>query len=81
MHCGATPCGMTTGGCTNPMCPMGRYQHTILPLPSGTPESWSRPLMPMGCICPPTSEKTWENPACPRKNPFAAGAPTHGPEY
>jgi hypothetical protein len=22
---------------------------------------------PMGCICPPTSEKTCENPMCPRK--------------
>lgn len=25
---------------------------------------------PVGCICPPTSEQTCENPTCPRKNPF-----------
>ena len=24
----------------------------------------------MGCICPPTSEQTCENPLCPRKNFF-----------
>jgi len=23
---------------------------------------------PMGCICPPTSEQTCQNPQCPRKN-------------
>ena len=31
-----------------------------LPLPVG-------PTPPVGCICPPTSEKTCQNPACPRK--------------
>ncbi len=24
-------------------------------------------IPPQGCICPPTSEKTCENPSCPRK--------------
>lgn len=24
---------------------------------------------PVGCICPPTSEKTCENPTCPRSGP------------
>lgn len=23
--------------------------------------------LPQGCVCPPTSEKTCENPTCPRK--------------
>lgn len=31
-------------------------------------------FMPPGCICPPTSEKTCENPACPRQNPFKRNA-------
>ena len=25
---------------------------------------------PMGCICPPTSEKTCRAPLCPRRSPF-----------
>jgi len=31
--------------------------------------TWPQPLYshPVGCICPPTSEKTCENPTCPRK--------------
>lgn len=33
--------------------------------------NWPQPLyqtaQPMGCICPPTSEKTCEAPLCPRK--------------
>jgi hypothetical protein len=27
----------------------------------------------VGCICPPTSEKTCENPTCPRKAPDPRG--------
>lgn len=27
---------------------------------------------PMGCICPPTSEQTCQNPLCPRKAPVAS---------
>ena len=32
---------------------------------------WERPFVPtpMGCICPPTSEQTCQNPSCPRKAP------------
>lgn len=40
----------------------GRLQSPMLPAVNTT--------SPMGCICPPTSEKTCENPACPRQNPF-----------
>jgi hypothetical protein len=30
-----------------------------------------QPMQPMmGCVCPPTSEKTCESPVCPRKNHF-----------
>ncbi len=25
---------------------------------------------PQGCICPPTSEQTCQNPLCPRKDPM-----------
>lgn len=42
------------------------------------PNIWtSYPVVqPMGCICPPTSEKTCENPMCPRK-PIKASASGH----
>ena len=33
--------------------------------------TWSpphQPFYPVGCICPPTSEKTCESAVCPRKN-------------
>lgn len=38
------------------------------PPPRGKPV-----YLPMGCICPPTSEATCANPLCPRKNPMAQG--------
>lgn len=31
------------------------------------PMAPAAPYRPMGCICPPTSEKTCENPMCARK--------------
>lgn len=67
ISCGRFPCGMTSAGCSfgdcinsnvyrNPPLNPGYY---VQPLPSGPA---------MGCICPPTSEKTCESPICPRKN-------------
>lgn len=38
-------------------------------VPPITPIQPTQPIV-AGCICPPTSEKTCENPMCPRKNPF-----------
>lgn len=44
---------------------------TVWPWPNFYPH-WNAPTAPapQGCICPPTSEQTCENPICPRKNPF-----------
>lgn len=54
-----------TGACRVPpyRCPLG-----LQPWP---PVYWPPlPTPPMGCICPPTSEQTCENPVCPRRNPL-----------
>lgn len=62
--CSKYPCGMTTAGCMDTFCPMksspGFQPHTV---------TWPPPT-PVGCICPPTSEQTCENPYCPRQNPM-----------
>ena len=47
--------------CPSPGCPYC----TTAPI-------YSLPPIPMGCICPPTSEKTCENGMCPRKNHLRA---------
>ena len=53
-------------------------ENFYIPVPNndGVPRVWDGrnwiilPLTkPMGCICPPTSEKTCQNPMCPRLNP------------
>jgi len=61
--CPTYPCRRTTGGCPicDPKPPNYQWVNTTLPSP------------PMGCICPPTSEKTCESPVCPRKNHLRAG--------
>lgn len=69
-NCSKFPCGMTSGGCFDPFCP--RTSNAPVPQWGGGPSSL--PQTQMGCICPPTSEKTCENPACPRQNPFKRGA-------
>lgn len=68
MACGKFGCQMSTAGtCGDPYCPMkgvplpGSYQ-PMQPMFSPPP--------PMGCVCPPTSERTCESPCCPRQNPF-----------
>ena len=58
-NCSMPGCPMTTGGC--PLCHSGIYQWPVYELPP-TPI-----FVPPGCICPPTSEKTCQNPLCPRK--------------
>jgi hypothetical protein len=37
------------------------------------------PAPPMGCICPPTSEQTCQNPVCPRKGPPTTASGTSQP--
>lgn len=38
-------------------------------------------VMPRGCICPPTSEQTCQNPNCPRKpTAWGTGAAVMGPQ-
>lgn len=54
------------GACNNYLCSMYGCQKYRYQQPSYMPPAYY-PLPPMGCICPPTSEKTCENPACPRK--------------
>lgn len=58
------PCSMnmTSGRCYDEYCP-NRFN----------PTPTYQPAPPMGCICPPTSEKTCENPICPRKGLRASG--------
>lgn len=59
--CMTFPCKRTAAGC--PVCdPAPRYAPNPYPRPVG-----AMPMVPQGCICPPTSEKTCENPTCPRK--------------
>jgi hypothetical protein len=53
--CCTYPCQRTAAGC--PACD-ARIPYTLPTQP---------PFTPMGCICPPTSEKTCQNPVCPRK--------------
>ncbi len=64
MTCYVSPCQIDSGGNCG-ICGVknfGRNQTT----PTFCFPSTFGP--PMGCICPPTSEKTCESPICPRKN-------------
>jgi len=64
MNCTKWPCNMTAGGCFDPYCPKKTVQTP------GTGHPLVVPTIPsfavQGCICPPTSEQTCKNPACPR---------------
>lgn len=67
MTCGKIGCQMSTAGtCGDPFCPMkGGFLPGIAPPYQVQPAPTFYPT-PMGCICPPTSEQTCKNPACPR---------------
>jgi hypothetical protein len=67
--CTKWPCGMTSGGCNDSLCPSKPTIPTAVP----NYPYMVGPERPMGCICPPTSEQTCGNPACPRKAPAIAG--------
>lgn len=81
--CVRHPCGMTTGGCFDQDCPNKSHSSFQPVQPFGVPvqPSWApnqpqtywTPRPEMGCICPPTSEKTCESPMCPRKNHLKSG--------
>lgn len=70
-NCSKFPCGLTSSGCYDPFCP--RNNNAPIPQWGGGPAGPSFPQIQMGCICPPTSEKTCENPGCPRQNHFKCG--------
>lgn len=66
--CARFPCGMTAAGCSFGDC----VNNNRIGLP--TTPMFNLPIQQpqMGCICPPTSEKTCESPICPRKNHLSA---------
>jgi len=76
---------MATG---DPMCPeCGQYTHGALHICpyQRWGQSWSQPLIPTGCMCPPTSEQTCRNPTCPRQglrtsHETTAPAPPENPQ-
>lgn len=73
MACARFPCGMTSSGyCQFTDCANGPRQN-LGPFPGFAGAPWTP--QPMGCICPPTSEKTCESPMCPRKNNLSASGP------
>lgn len=64
LTCTRFPCRGHAGGCYDATCP--NYNNPSLawpPMQGGGGYS-----VPQGCICPPASEKTCENPTCPRQN-------------
>jgi hypothetical protein len=67
MSCSIPGCQMNSGGRCR-LCGLGVAGPILQP--QYTP----------GCICPPTSEKTCENPICPRQNPFKKNNPEIGPQ-
>ena len=74
--CNRIPCGMTSGGCTYLDCPNRPSPSSYPPTtyPNMAPvQTMPLSFPPQGCICPPTSEQTCENPYCPRQNPLTRG--------
>lgn len=70
--CGARNYSDSMGGpgiC--PSCDCGNPPHIGNPA-LAHPVFYPQPMH--GCICPPTSEQTCQNPMCPRKNPFERSA-------
>lgn len=63
--------------CTNYLCSMYGCQRTApCYQPAFVAPNYTPP--PQGCICPPTSEQTCQNPACPRKaHATTVKAPAH----
>lgn len=64
--CTRAGCDLTASGCGHSDCSRYKWRanpHEMNPrLVSVAP--------PTGCICPPTSEQTCENPYCPRQDPM-----------
>lgn len=65
ISCSRFPCGGHAGGCSFADC---TNNQRFIQTPGFPPPMVAQPTTPMGCICPPTSEKTCEGPFCPRKN-------------
>ena len=82
MRCDNLFCVGNDFGCSQPSCPFAAADHGQLITnwpPTPVPPSLFNPPMPyrgfaeavpMGCICPPGSEKTCEGEFCPRRKPL-----------
>ena len=67
-RCSKIPCGRDMSGqCQDVFCPA-----KMVPFSHANPVNPA--IVPMGCICPPTSEQTCESPFCPRQNPMTRAA-------
>ena len=55
------------GPCANVMCSQYGCQRQRQAIAPYLHPHCSAVIVPQGCICPPTSEQTCMNPACPRK--------------
>lgn len=76
--CMRVPCYMDTAGNCSACSPRPYYAPNPDPLRQPQPQ-YGWPIPPVGCICPPTSEQTCENPGCPRKNHLKAAGPIASP--
>ena len=69
--CARFPCGGHAGGCSFADCMNNnQYAPGKLGVPFTPAPVYTAPQM--GCICPPTSEKTCESRICPRKDHLRA---------
>ena len=65
--CARFPCGGHTGGCSFADCINNQARGVPVPGFYVQPQPSYHPPQ-MGCICPPTSEKTCESRICPRRD-------------
>lgn len=70
--CSRFPCGMHSGGCSYADCINNGNRPMFTPAPGVMNPFYTTPAVPMGCICPPTSEQTCQNSLCPRKGHLRA---------
>lgn len=58
---------VSCGPCANVICSQYGCQRQRQVTGAHSYPYYSAVIVPQGCICPPTSEQTCMNPACPRK--------------
>lgn len=61
--------GTIANGLICPRCAVWIAPGATHMCPMTSPAVWSLPQQPIGCVCPPASNLTCENPICPRKAP------------